>query len=70
MCQRTDNQSIQPYFFAVLVISFTSFQFIVALKRKASVLTLRDNAFSHSTGVIKFMCEYILVTPLGMMFTC
>jgi hypothetical protein len=26
-----DNQSIQPYFFALLVLSFTSFQFIVAL---------------------------------------
>jgi hypothetical protein len=27
----TDNQSIQPYVFALHVLSFTSFQFIVAL---------------------------------------
>jgi hypothetical protein len=27
----TDNQSIQPYFFVLLVLSFTSFLFVVAL---------------------------------------
>jgi hypothetical protein len=29
--KKIDNQLIQPYFFALLVLSFTSFQFIVTL---------------------------------------
>jgi hypothetical protein len=53
--KETHNQSIHPYFFALLVLSFIASVVLVALlpfvalKRKASGLSLRDNVLSHST---------------------